>query len=115
MFGRDWQPATARVIAKKYAESSANSGVYKYVVDVTPPAGAPFRAHLKQSPLTNRMIRLDIGAEVEVLADAGRGKVKFDRKKLKSIGRPVPYHEADYERALAEPPGTPPSPDPEAL
>jgi hypothetical protein len=115
MFGRDWQPARAKVIAKKYAESSANSGVYRYVVDVTPRAGATFRARLKQSPLTNRMIRLDIGAEVDVLAEPRRGKVRFDRRKVKTIGRHVPYSKADYERALAEPPGTPPMADTEAL
>jgi hypothetical protein len=114
-FSRDWRPATAVVIAKKYAESSANSGIYKYVVDVTPAGGGTFRAKLKQPPLSNRVIRLDIGAEVEVLADARRQKVKFDRKKSKTTGRPVPYAKADYERALSEPPGTLSPPDPEAL
>jgi hypothetical protein len=115
MFGGSWEPATAKVVAKKYAESSGTSGVYKYVVDVTTVGGDTFRAKLKQPPFTNRMIRLDIGAEAEVLADAGRQKVKFDRKKMKAIGRPVPYAKADYERALAEPAGTPPPPDPSAL
>ncbi len=48
MFGHDWEPATAKIVAKRYKEESGYTGVGEYVADVTTPMGATFRATLKQ-------------------------------------------------------------------
>ncbi len=53
MFGSDWEPATARIVAKKFKEGGERSGVWEYVADIMPASGAPaFRAKLSQPPLT---------------------------------------------------------------
>ena len=39
MFGRDWVPATATIVAKKFKEGGERSGVWEYVADVTPDGG----------------------------------------------------------------------------
>jgi hypothetical protein len=45
MFGNDWEPATARIVAKKFKKGGERSGVWEYVADITPASGAPaFRA-----------------------------------------------------------------------
>jgi len=52
MFGNDWEPATARIVAKKFKEGGERSGVWEYVADITPASGAPvFR------PRTRRNLR----------------------------------------------------------
>jgi hypothetical protein len=112
VFGSQWEPATAKIVTKRYKESSGYTGTYEYVVDVIPAAGAPFRAKLKQPPFMSRVIRLDEGATIEVLADVKRQKAKFDRAKAKTIGREAPYRKRDFDDALSQPPGTPPPPDP---
>ena len=40
MFGRNWEPATAKIVAKKFKESTETAGTYEYVADVTPGSGA---------------------------------------------------------------------------
>jgi hypothetical protein len=40
MFGRDWEPATAKIVAKKYHESDDVSGTWEYVADITPRSGS---------------------------------------------------------------------------
>jgi hypothetical protein len=116
VFGRSWEPATARIVTKRYKESSGYTGTWEYVADVTPSSGGkPFRAKLKQPPMMSRVIRIDEGAEVEVLVDVARQKAKFDRAKAKTIGREAPFRKGDFDEALSQPPGTPPPPDPDSL
>jgi len=108
MFGRNWEPATAVIVTKRYKESSGYTGTYEYVADVTPATGSPFRAKLKQPPMMNRLVRLREGEVVEVLADVSRQKAKFDRANAKTIGRDAPLQKKDFDAALEQPAGTPP-------
>ena len=109
MFGRDWQPATAKVVAKKFKESTETAGVYEYVADITPQAGAAFRATLKQPRLMNHVVRLQEGDEVNALADVDRQKARFDRSDPRVNGKGAKRAKDSFDEALDEPPGTPPN------
>ncbi|MDX6214501.1 MAG: hypothetical protein QOG99_85 [Frankiales bacterium] len=115
MFGRDWEPATAKVVAKRYHESSGTSGTWEFLVDVTVGESPPFRTSLKQPPLMSRMLELDEGATVPVLADLRRQKAKFDHDQVKSLGREVPFQKDRFEEASKQPPGTVPPPNPNSI
>jgi len=109
MFGHDWEPATATIVAKKYHESSGTSGTYEYVADIAPDSGAPpFRARLKQPPLTSHVIRLAEGDRVRVLADIKHQDAKFDKSDPKVSGKGDLSGKGAFDAALREQPGTPP-------
>ncbi len=46
VFSHNWEPATAKIIAKKFKEGGERSGVWEYVADVTPASGEVFRTKL---------------------------------------------------------------------
>ena len=107
MFGRNWEPATAKIVAKKFKESTETAGTYEYVADVTPSSGAPFRTELKQPPLMSHVVRLQEGEVVPVLVDVRRQKAKFDRSDPKINGKGAKKAKDDFEEVLAEPAGSP--------
>jgi hypothetical protein len=113
MFGHDWVPATATIVAKKFKEGGERSGVWEYVADVTPDGGSVFRTTLKQPPLMSHVVRLQEGEIVRVLADVKGERAKFERSdpRVSGKGRREEGGEsskASFDRALAEPPGSPP-------
>lgn len=108
MFGHDWQPATATIVAKKFKESSGTSGVWEYVADVYPADGEPFRAKLKQPSFMSHVIRLAEGDTVHVFADVKHKDVKFDKDDPKVSGKGTPSPKDAFDVALNEPPGSPP-------
>ena len=111
MFGRDWKPATATIVAKRFKESTETSGTWEYVADVSPTSGPPFRTTLKQPPLMSHVVRLHEGEIVPVLADVGRQKAKFDRSDPTISGKNRPSSNDAFNEALAQPPGSPPPDD----
>jgi hypothetical protein len=109
MFGSDWEPATATIVAKKFHESGDTTGTWEYVADVTTASGAAFRARLKQPPLMSHVIRLQVGAVISVLADVKQQRAKFDKSDPKVSGADVHRANKDtFDEALHQPPGTPP-------
>jgi hypothetical protein len=108
MFGHKWEPATAKIVAKKFKEATEAAGVYEYVADITPATGAMFRATLRQPPFMNHVVRLEEGAEVQAFADVRRQKAKFDRADPRVSGKGSKPGRQRFEEALADPPGTPP-------
>jgi hypothetical protein len=36
MLGRDWTPATAKIVTAKFKQGGERSGVWEYVADITP-------------------------------------------------------------------------------
>ena len=109
MFGSKWEPATATIVAKKFHESSDTTGTWEYVADVTTASGATFRARLKQPMLMSHVVRLQVGAVVNVLADIKRQHAKFDKSDPQVSG--ADGHRANkdkFDEALRQPPGTPP-------
>ncbi len=112
MFGRSWQPASAKIVAKKFKESTETAGVYEYVADITPESGLqPFRAKLEQPPLMNHVVRLEEGEVVGALADVKRQKAKFDRSDPRVNGKGRKRAKDSFDEAIAEPPGSPPPAD----
>jgi hypothetical protein len=107
MFGRDWEPATATIVAKKFKESSSTSGVYEYVADISPASGPPFRARLKQPPLMSHVVRLAEGDVVKVLADVKHQDAKFDKSDPKVRGQADVTGKDAFDAAMNEPPGSP--------
>ncbi|TVY99667.1 hypothetical protein EAS64_41095 [Trebonia kvetii] len=109
MFGNDWEPATARIVAKKFKEGGERSGVWEYVADITPASGAPvFRAKLTQPHLMSHVVWLAEGAEVSVLADVKNQKAKFDRSDPAVNGKAKRSGADRFDEALKQPPLTPP-------
>ena len=106
MFGRDWEPATAKIVAKRYKKSGDSSGTYEYVADVSPASGSVFRTTLGQPPFMSHVVRFSEGDVVPVLADAGRQKAKFDRSDPTVNGKGTPSAKDAFDQALAEPPGS---------
>ena len=111
MFGRDWEPATAKIVAKKFKESTETSGTYEYVADVSPGSGAPFRTVLRQPPLMSHVVRLSEGDSVRVLADVKHQKAKFDRSDPNVSGKQGRDAGDAFDEALAQPPRSPPPGD----
>jgi hypothetical protein len=109
MFGSDWEPATATIVAKKFHESGDTTGTWEYVADVTTASGAMFRARLKQPMLMSHVIRLEVGAVVTVLADVKHQHAKFDKSDPKVSAADVHrVNKSAFDEALRQPPGTPP-------
>ncbi len=106
MFGRDWAPATAKIVAKKYHESDDVSGTWEYVADITPGSGSPFRTTLKQPPFMSHVVRLNEGDTVPVLADVAHQTAKFDRSDPKINGKNKPSAKDRFDEALQQPPGS---------
>jgi hypothetical protein len=109
MFDHDWEPATAKIVAKKYKEESGYSGVWEYVADITLNTGVIFRAQLDQPHLMSHVVRLNEGEQFAVLADAKHEKAKFDRSDPRVSGKGTPAAKETFKEALSKPPGSTPS------
>ena len=109
MFGSEWEPATATIVAKKFHESGDTTGTWEYVADVTTASGSVFRARLKQPMLMSHVIRLDVGAVIDVLADVKHQHAKFDKSDPQVTAADAHRANRDrFDEALHQPPGTPP-------
>jgi hypothetical protein len=82
MFGHDWQRAEAIVVARdKLNRSTGGDGLsndYKYVVDVLPALGLPFRTTVKAPLPAVNFLPPCIGDTVSILFDPKSHKAKFD-------------------------------------
>jgi hypothetical protein len=107
VLGRGWEPATAKIVAKSYKDESGYTGTWKYVADITPSSGVPFRAELKQPHLMSHVVNLEEGDVVKAFADVGKKKAKFDRSDPNVSGKGKPSSKDSFKEALAEPPGSP--------
>jgi hypothetical protein len=108
VFGHNWEPATAKIVAKKFKEGGERSGVWEYVADVTPASGDVFRTTLKQPHLMSHVVWLQEGEVVHVLADVQAQHAKFDRSDPRVSGKGQPSAKDDFNEALQQPPGSPP-------
>jgi hypothetical protein len=108
VFGHNWEPATAKIVAKKFKEGGERSGVWEYVADVTPVTGEVFRTTLKQPPFMSHVVRLQEGQVVNVLADVKARRAKFDRSDPAVAGKRDPSGKDEFNEALQNRPGAPP-------
>jgi hypothetical protein len=111
MLGHDWEPAKARIVAKKFKEGGERSGAYEYVADVSPASGGAFRTKLKQPPFMSHVVRLVEGDVVDVLADVKHQDAKFDRSDPKVSGKVQRSGKDAFDAALKQPPLSPPVDD----
>jgi hypothetical protein len=111
MLGSNWEPAMARIVAKKFKEGGERSGVWEYVADITPTSGAVFRTKLKQPPFMSHVVRLAEGAVVNVLADVKHQRAKFDRSDPQISGKGIRSDKDRFNEALKRPPLSPPAGD----
>jgi hypothetical protein len=117
VFGRHWEPATAKIVAKKFKEGGERSGVWEYVADVTTVSGSVFRAALKQPHLMNHVVWLQEGETVRAFADVKGERAKFDRSDPRVNGKQRGAdadrdHKESFDQALAQPPGSAPPGEP---
>ena len=108
VFGRNWEPATARIIAKKYGRSDDAAGTWTYVADISPGSAPPFRVRLKQPHFMSHVVWLNEGDVVGALADVRHQKAKFDRSDPKVSGKSRRRPKDRVDEALQQPPGSPP-------
>jgi len=80
-----WEPAKARVVARKDSSkfamgATATQKRYEYVMDLTPSGGArPFSATMITPMFCGRWLPLDVGDQVTVLCKPDSEQVKWDR------------------------------------
>ncbi len=104
MLGSNWEPATARIVAKKFKEGGERSGAWEYVGDMTLASGEVFRTKLKQPPFMSHVVWLAEGAVVNVLADVKRQRAKFDRADPQVSGKGKQSDKDRFNEALKQPP-----------
>jgi hypothetical protein len=85
MFGRDWEPAEATIVARRLISLSHNDGYgstfqsFEYVADVRPKsAAAPFRATIRDPWNQIHFKQPDVGQVVPVKFHRKDQQVKFD-------------------------------------
>jgi hypothetical protein len=76
----NWEPATAKIVAKKFKTGSVEAGsVVDYVADVTPDSGAPpFRTVLHEPIMHTSFRGPGEGSVVRVEANVKKQKATFD-------------------------------------
>ena len=100
-FSHDWEPGTAKIVAKKFKEGGERSGVWEYVADVTLAAGEVFRTTLTQPPFMSHVVWLEEGEIADVLVDVAlrrdsaipphperTGRVDLRRRRHAAAARP---------------------------
>ena len=115
MFGNDWQPGTATIVAKKTkgGSSSGQSAIgFAFVADVVTDDGATFRTELKPSIAMlaahgSGVARLSEYDTVKVLVDVKHEKAKFDSSDPQISEKSDGASDA-FDAALEQPPGSPP-------
>jgi Short C-terminal domain len=81
MFGHEWEPGMATVIARKVAKQNAWESKYDYIVDVQPKSGGPvFRTSLRSPTTAVGYKETDVGGTMPVWCDPRREKAKIDEK-----------------------------------
>jgi hypothetical protein len=79
MFGHEWEPGTATVIARKVATQNQTECKYDYIVDVQPTSGGPaFRTSFRSPTTAVGYQATDVGGTMPVLCDPRREKAQVD-------------------------------------
>lgn len=81
MFGHDWEPAEGTIIDERVQGSNRVNGItdQRFLVEVRPPNGEPFRVEIGLPRLTGDFIlRPGPGQTVKLQVDVKRQKARFD-------------------------------------
>jgi hypothetical protein len=128
MFGHDWQPGQATIVALKEVKTIGNDAWtgaklqgYEYVADVQPDGpGAAFRTVMGDPFDETHWLTPHVGDVLPVKCDPGRQKAKFDTATLRARDEAQKNaakreHEAQFDAARnATPGGTAPAPGADA-
>ncbi len=111
MFGRNWEPAQATIVAV-HAKSTTGDGmvtIHEFAADIVPDSGAPpFRALMQEPRIATNFWAPTTGDIVRAEADVKRQTARFDKSDPKidarERGRAA---DAAFNATLGRPPGTP--------
>jgi hypothetical protein len=109
VFGHDWQPATAKIVAVHVKSTSGDGlvSIREFAADVTPASGAPtFRALIQEPRIATDFWAPSEGDVVHVQADVRRTKARFDKDDPRiSAKAQERAADAQFEATLHQPPG----------
>jgi hypothetical protein len=120
MFGHDWEPAQATIVATHVKSTSGDGTVtiHEFAADVVPASGVAFRALIEEPTIATDFWPPRVGAVVKVHADVGRQKAKFDKSDPQiSFKHYQQGRDAQFDALLTQPPAvavavsTEPEPD----
>jgi hypothetical protein len=107
MFGRNWEPAQATIVAV-HAKSTTGDGmvtIHEFAADVVPDSGAqPFRALIQEPRIATNFWAPSTGDVVRAEADVKRQTARFEKSDAREQGRAA---DAAFNATLDQPPGTP--------
>jgi hypothetical protein len=107
MFGHDWEPAQATIVATHIKNTSGDGTTVtrEYAADVVPASGVPFRALIQEPAIATNFWPPSIGDVLRVHADVKRQKAKFDKSDPKISYKAWKKGEATrFEETLTAPP-----------
>jgi hypothetical protein len=110
MFGHQWEPAQATIVAVHIKNTSGDGTTvtHEFAADVVPASGVPFRAHLDEPNIATNFWAPSVGDVVKVHADVERQKAKFDKSDPKfSYKAWKAGNDADFQSSLTQPPAAP--------
>jgi hypothetical protein len=106
VFGHDWEPAQATIVATHVKGTSGDGAVTvkEFAADVVPASGAPFRALIPEPRIATDFWPPSIGDVVKVHADVARRKAKFDKSDPRiSYKAHKRGDDAQFKATLAQP------------
>jgi hypothetical protein len=117
MFGHDWEPAQATIVATHVKSTSGDGTVtiHEYAADVVPASGIAFRALIEEPTIATDFWPPRVGAVVKVHADVRRQKAKFDKSDPQiSFKHYQQGRDAQFDALLTQPPAMPVTVSPQA-
>jgi hypothetical protein len=108
VFGHDWEPGTAKIVAV-HIKSTTGDGlvsIREFAADVTPTSGAPtFRALIQEPRIATDFWAPGEGDIVRVQVDVRRTKARFDKDDPKLSAKAQEQSaDAQFEATLHDPP-----------
>src|SRR3954463_2774116 len=110
MFGHDWEPAQATIVATHIKSTSGDgtTDTREFAADVVPASGIPFRALIQEPTIATDFWPPSVGDVLKVHADVKRQKAKFDKSDPKISYKAWKKGDATrFEETLAAPPPAP--------
>ena len=110
MFGKHWTAGSGLVVDKRLVRSTGDGqvGVYEFVVDVTPPNGAVFRAKVEGPTIALNFRDPSVGMTVRVEYEEKSRDVRFDKDDPQLSWKAYKQdRKSGFEETLHQAPGTP--------
>ena len=106
MFGHDWEPASATIVASHVKKTTGDGmvSIREFAADVVTDSGVTFRALIQEPRIATDFWAPSVGDVIGVLADVKRQEAKFD-KSDQAISAKAHQRVADeqFRETLAQP------------